>query len=101
VTQGITLLRVTSAATSVEMETTHAGNVWLVGHNKSKKLTLGFIVSLRWAKIFSSHYTYWIEISRLVFLVPPKESSWMSSPKLHYPVWVLLRMYRISKLKVV
>jgi hypothetical protein len=45
--QEITPLRAKSAATLVEMETTHAGNVSLAGRNKIKKLILGFIASLR------------------------------------------------------
>jgi len=82
--QGITLLRVRSVATLVGMETTHAGNALLVGHNKSKKLTLGFIVSLRCANFFfPAVVTYWIEIFRLVFLVQLKGSFQMSSPRLN------------------
>ena len=81
---GITLLRVRSVATSVEMETTHAGNASLVGHNKSKKLTLGFIVSSRCANFFfPAVVTYWIETFRLVFLVQLKGFFQMSSPRLN------------------
>jgi hypothetical protein len=45
--QEITPLRAKSVATSVEMETTHAGNALLAGRNKIKKPMLGFIASLR------------------------------------------------------
>jgi hypothetical protein len=45
--QEIILLRAKSVATLVEMETTHAGNVWLAGRNMIKKLISGFIASSR------------------------------------------------------
>lgn len=60
--QEIILFRVKSAATSVEMETVYAGSALPVGRNKIKKVTLGFMVSLRWAIIFSHSGTYSIDI---------------------------------------
>jgi hypothetical protein len=51
--QGTTLLKVKSAATLVEMETSYAGNAMLVGHTKLNNPMKGFIVSLRWAAIVS------------------------------------------------
>src|SRR5258705_12035455 len=56
------LLRVMSVVTSAEMETTHTGNALSAGHNKSKKPTLGSIVSLRCTNsFFPSVVTYWID----------------------------------------
>lgn len=51
--QGTTLLKVKSAATLVEMETSYAGNAMLVEHTKLNNLIKGFIVSLRWEAIVS------------------------------------------------
>ena len=47
VAQGTTLLKVKSAATLVETETSYAGNAMLVGHMKFNNPMKGFIVSLR------------------------------------------------------
>lgn len=43
---------------------------------------------------------YWIEFFRLVLLAQLKESSQMSNARWNWPVWVLPRMYRLSRLKM-
>lgn len=50
--QGTTLLKVNYAATLAEMETIRAENALLAGHNKLKKVILGFMLFSRWAIVF-------------------------------------------------
>jgi CO/xanthine dehydrogenase FAD-binding subunit len=51
--QGTILLKAKSVATSVETETSYAGNAMLAGRTKLKNLMKAFMVSLRWAVIVS------------------------------------------------
>lgn len=96
-----TLLKAKSAGTLVGMETIHAENVLLGGHINLKKLTMGFIVCLRWAIIIFFFLNYCIPLHSLLPPVLLKVSFRMSSIKSNWPVWVLPRMSRISKPRTV